>query len=450
MHGLDALKSLVIRDDEAERERSVRGNRVRAWEAKGRGEPNGLTALAPQPAADIECDASIRHAAASFAACDLPRMKKTRAGAIEKILVTGGTGFIGGAVLTELIAGPNWAQTLIMVRAGDVKEGRARIIRSLQRFLPDAPLEDLVSEDQIIVAGLEDVTRLLDDPRVRGVSHVIHSAAVTAFSNHPRIRAINVDASMQFVAVLKECAKVQRFINVGTAWCVGMDVEKLVCEDGEQGSKTHIVPYTESKLEFERTVRRVHPDFPFVSARPSIVVGHTEYGTAPSGSIYWVFRSVQVLGAFTCEFDGKMDVVPVDWVARALIKLMSKEELSFDTYHLSAGRKSYSTVGQLDSAIAEGRNMQPHGRDGYKTVNDRNLTKAVYDKRKSLGDANPWLLSRALGLYARFAESGVLFDNGRTLFEGIEPPPPFHTYAATCARTSEGASLASQMEDDFK
>jgi nucleoside-diphosphate-sugar epimerase len=255
---------------------------------------------------------------------------------------------------------------------------------------------------------------------------------------------------MQFVEVLKSCARVQRFVNVGTAWCVGMDVDKVVAEDGDQGSAKHVVPYTESKLEFERTVRRVHPDFPFVSARPSIVVGHTKYGTQPSGSIYWVFRSVHVLGKFTCSFDERMDVVPVDWVAQALMGLAFKDELSFDTYHLSAGESSYSTIAQLDDAIAEGRNVAPTTRAHYMSVDDRQLTKAVYEKRKQLGDANPWLLSRALGLYARFAESGVLFDNQRTLWEGIVPPPPFHTYAANCARTSENTSLSAQMEDDFK
>ena len=233
---------------------------------------------------------------------DVSKMRRTTSTSIEKILVTGGTGFIGGAVLAELIISDYWSKTLIMVRAPNQKEARERIIRSLKRFLPDMPIDGLVCDHQIVVAGLEDDKLLLDEPRMRGVSHVIHAAAVTAFSNHPRIRAINVDASLKFVEVLRTCARIQRFVNVGTAWCVGMDIDKLVVEDGGQGSSTHLVPYTESKLEFERTVRRVHPDFPFVSARPSIVVGHTRFGTQPSGSIYWVFRSVQILAKFTCSY----------------------------------------------------------------------------------------------------------------------------------------------------
>lgn len=381
---------------------------------------------------------------------DESRMRVTTTTSIGKLLVTGGTGFIGGAVLAELFDGPYWSQTLIMVRAANLIEARTRLIASLKRFLPDSPVDAKINDDQIIVGGLEDVQQLLTDPRAKDITHVIHSAAVTAFSNHPRIREINVDASLKLVEVLKSCARVQRFINVGTAWCVGMDVEKLVVEDNDCGSDHHVVPYTKSKLEFERAVRRQHPDFPFVSARPSIVVGHTKYGTLPSGSIYWVFRSVHVLGRYTCAFDGRLDVVPVDWVAQSLVGLILKEQLSFDMYHLSTGDSSYSTLQLLDSAIAEGRNVSPYGWDGYVKVNDRQLTQAVYEKRRMLGDANPWLLSRALAIYTQFAESGVLFDNQRTLFEGIKSPPPFHSYAAICARTSEGTSLMAQMQDDFK
>ena len=43
-----------------------------------------------------------------------------------------------------------------------------------------------------------------------------------------------------------------------------------------------------------------------------------------------------------------------------------------------------------------------------------------------------------------------MFDNRRTLAEGIQRPPAFYTYAGICAATAEATSIASQMEDDFK
>lgn len=122
----------------------------------------------------------------------------------------------------------------------------------------------------------------------------------------------------------------------------------------------------------------------------------------------------------------------------------------FDTYHLSGGEGSFSTFAEIEEAIAIGRNVTPHGHENFKRVNPRELTKCVYDNRKLLGNPNPMILARALALYSNFAESGVLFENSRTLSEGVTSPPPFHTYAGACARSAEGTSIAVQMEDDFK
>ncbi len=378
-----------------------------------------------------------------------PHQPYSVAGEVDHLLVTGGTGFIGGAVLAQLIDSPQWPRTLIMVRGGTREEARQRIVRSIQRFHPGRDIDAAVADAQILFAGLEDADRLAHEPLLRRVTHVVHSAAVTAFSDHPRIRAINVDASLAFVDTLMRFAKVERFINVGTAWCVGIDADKLVLEDGAQGSDAHVVPYTKSKIEFERAVRQRHPGLSFVSARPSIVIGHTKLGTAPSGSIYWVFRSAQILGQSTCSFQQMIDVVPVDWVATALLGLLFKRDVWFDTYHLSAGEDAYSTFAQIEAAIAQGRGVEPWG-DRFQRVTQRELTKAVYENRSRLSNANPLILARALSLYSQFADSGVLFDNARTLNEGIAPPPSFHSYAAACAETAEGTSIATQMEDDFK
>lgn len=368
---------------------------------------------------------------------------------IGRILVTGGTGFIGGAVLAELLEGPHWPNVLMMVRAGSVEEGRQRIIESVARFIGHSRCAAQIKSANIVVAGLETCDSLADDARISQVTHVIHSAAVTSFSNHPRIDAVNVDGSLKFVSMLDRCADVRRFVNVGTAWSVGMNSGRSIKEDGSQETDEHVVPYTKSKREFERRLRSELPWFPIVSARPSIVVGHTKLGTAPSGSIYWVFRAAQMLGQFTCSFRERVDVVPVDWVAKALVHLTLKPDLWFDTYHLSAGHGSYSTVAELERAIAGGRRVEPLAEAKYNRVTRQKLAEEI-QSCALFGDANPALLSRALLIYSKFAESGVVFENDRAFAEGISQAPAFHTYAAYCAETAETTSIAAQMEDDFK
>jgi nucleoside-diphosphate-sugar epimerase len=384
------------------------------------------------------------------AKAEAARARSASGAMIGKLLVTGGTGFIGGAVLAELLTSPLWPKTLILARGNDTMSARERIIQSLKRFHPDLPLAALVKESQILIGALDDRAALSVDDRLPTVTHVIHAAAVTSFSAHPKIRAINVDASLAFVQLLTQRASLKRFLNVGTAWCVGMRGAGVVAEEADPEMGAHAVPYTESKIEFERAVRAQFPDLNFVSARPSIVVGHTTLGTTPSGSIYWVFRSGQLMGRFTASYDDSVDVVPVDWVAGALLKLISKRHLAQNTYHLSSGTEGASTIAAIDEAIARGRRMQPNGRNGYQQVNKGELSAAVYAMRERFGDAKPKLLSKALCVYGEFARSGTMFDNQHTLAEGIDAPPPFFSYADICASTAETSSIAAQMEDDFK
>jgi nucleoside-diphosphate-sugar epimerase len=369
---------------------------------------------------------------------------------IDHLLVTGGTGFIGGAILAELLATSLWTKTLIMVRAQSLEEGKGRIAESMQRFFPDVSVAGLINIDQIVLGGLEDAGDLVGDRRARKITHVIHSAAVTSFSDNPKIKAVNVDASLNFLRCLSEVARLRRFTNVGTAWCVGMRTSEVVPETALIAEGEHIVPYTQSKLEFERRARQEFPGLSFVSARPSIVVGHTKLGTKPSGSIYWVFRSTFLLGQFTCAYSEKLDVVPVDWVAHAVLRLATIPKPKFDHYHLSTGPRGASTIAQIDAAIASGINQGPHGSAGYRHVTSGDLAKAVRSNRDRLGEANPWLLAHALNIYGKFAQSGTVFDNQNTLVEGIPPPPPFFSYAGLCAATAESTSIAAQMEDDFK
>jgi nucleoside-diphosphate-sugar epimerase len=364
--------------------------------------------------------------------------------------VTGGTGFIGGAVLAELIGGPLWDDTLMIVRAPSVEEGRQRLLKNIRKFFPGGRLPADIEQHQVVLAGLEDAHVIERDPRIQQITHVIHAAALASFSQTPKVRAVNVDASLAFVEALMGAADIRRFVNVGTAWCVGIGSHGLVAEGTEPLSSEHAVPYTASKIEFERRMRSQYPHLSFVTARPSIVVGHSKLGTLPSGSIYWVFRAGTLLDKFSCALDDRIDVVPVDWVAQALLRLTLKRTLASDFYHLSAGAKASSTIGEIRAAIDAGLGLTPRDQGIYERVRTSDLARHVFARDDLFADINRKLLARALCIYGRFAESGTLFDNDRTLAEGMTPPPPFASYAARCAETAEATSIAGQMEDDFK
>ncbi|WP_204272643.1 SDR family oxidoreductase, partial [Enterobacter hormaechei] len=75
------------------------------------------------------------------------------------------------------------------------------------------------------------------------------------------------------------------------------------------------------------------PELPLVVVRPSIVVGHSELGCAPSGSIFWMLRMVALLETFSCRLGDRIDILPVDDCAEAIVRLALKPMLAHDLYH---------------------------------------------------------------------------------------------------------------------
>jgi nucleoside-diphosphate-sugar epimerase len=366
------------------------------------------------------------------------------------LLLTGGTGFLGGAIAAELIATPVWERTLLLVRAPSQSAGRERVVAALAKFELPADLLAKVRDEQIVLGDFKQADAIFEDPRLAGVTHVINSAAIATFSNHPALWPINVDGTFAFARRLNEVAKLQRFLHIGTAMCMGADVPNPVPEDYvPETPPHHLVPYTETKLEIERKIRAELPTLPFVVVRPTIIVGHSTLGTRPSGSIYWVFRTAQLLGKFTCALSDQVDVVPVDWAAQAIVHIALKPQLAHTLYHASAGPQHASTFGELDIAMAKGRGVPPLGAS-YEQVTYEDLAAMRDQYKERLGPCNPRIMQRAIKLYGVFAALNITFRNERLLAEGFGLPPPFAAYAEICAATSEGSLIADQMIADFK
>ena len=368
----------------------------------------------------------------------------------SRLLVTGATGFLGGALAADLLESDQWPAARFLVRAGSREKGLARLRETLERFeVRPARLERL-QEGQIVTGDLLHPEEIFADAGMTAITHVINAAALATFSSHPLLKAINVDGTFAFAKRLSEVACLERFVHVGTAMCVGPDAPVPVPEDyAAPASIRHLVPYTETKIGIEQRLKAQLPGLPLIQARPTIIVGHSRLGTRPSGSIYWVFRTAQLLERFTVAPQGRIDVVPVDWAAHALVELALKPTLKHRFYHLSAGPVHASTFAELDAAMARGRGVAPVlERYRQATLDELDAMRGEYQAR--LGPCHPRIMQRAIRLYGSFAALNMTFCNEHMLDEGIAPPPPFASYAEVCAATSEGTTIADQMMADFK
>lgn len=371
-----------------------------------------------------------------------------------RLLVTGATGFLGGAIAAELLRSPHWDNTRFLVRAASVEQGVARMREALTRFEVPPAQQDRLRPGQIMLGDFLDPEAIFGDPQQAAelgkVTHVINSAAITTFSNHPLLWPVNVEGTFNFAKRMSETAHLQRFVHVGTAMSVGPDAPNPVPEDYQPSMPIrHLVPYTETKVRIEERLRSELPHLPLVQARPTIVVGHSRLGTRPSASIYWVFRTAQLLERFTVAPGDRIDVVPVDWTAYALVALATKPVLGHRFYHLAAGPERASVFSELDIAMARGRGVEPVlPRYRQATLDELSAMRSEYQTR--LGPCHPRIMERAIRLYGQFAALNMTFRNEHLISEGIAPPPPFAAYADVCAATSESATIAEQMLADFK
>jgi nucleoside-diphosphate-sugar epimerase len=366
---------------------------------------------------------------------------RKRSWSAPTVFLTGATGFLGGAFLTDLLQSSFDGEVVCLVRADDDDTAEERVRRSVGRFGASDPLPrnvkvlrgDLLSEDWH------------RSPDLDGVTHVLHLAASTSFGNSRAIRTTNVGGALS-VAKAMRGRNLERFVYTGTAAICGASPAPVVHEDDyPDESATHLVAYTRSKAEAERLLADQFADLPLVVARPSIVVGHTELGCKPSGSIFWVLRAVEALRFITWDLENRIDVVPVDWAASALRQLLFAPRLKHQRYHVSAGKGGSVRWNELAAEYARLRGGTSE--DRYEIGGMRQLT--VKRVMQAAGDGHPRHLLHALELYYRFCSLDLVFDNCRLLKEGVPAPPRFTEYMRVCEESSS-ASIYEQMRTDLE
>jgi hypothetical protein len=140
-----------------------------------------------------------------------------------------------------------------------------------------------------------------------------------------------------------------------------------------------------------------------------------------------------------------VDVVPVDWAASTLTRLLLRPSLEHKRYHVSAGQGSSITWSELAAEYAHIRGGPAENR--YEVGDIRTLTSQRL--RQAVGPGNARYLRQALELYSRFCSLDLVFDNSRILQAGLPAPPRFTEYMRVCVESSP-ADIYEQMRVDLE
>ncbi|WP_089576402.1 SDR family oxidoreductase [Escherichia coli] len=366
------------------------------------------------------------------------------------LFITGTTGFLGGAVLEKILSNSGNVSLLLLVRANTPQSGLNRVKENLRKFNVCEDRLQYLTTDNILIGDLNKPEEFLRNTILEKVTHVINCAAVASFSNNPFIWPVNVTGTLAFAKRMAKVAGLQRFLHVGTAMSCSPEVNSLVSEEHiPPETNEHLVEYTLSKATIEYLIRHQCPDLPLLIARPSIIVGHTRLGCLPSSSIFWVFRMGLMLKKFMCSLEDRIDVIPVDYCADALLMLLNSSFTDGEVIHISAGEESSVTFADIDKAIAKSLHRPPVG-DEYKKVNYEELITIRHELKNIFGPCNERLMLKAARLYGAFSMLNVRFNNEKLLGIGMPKPPKFTDYIDVCIATTKHQSIPQQMEVDFK
>jgi thioester reductase-like protein len=261
------------------------------------------------------------------------------------LFLTGPTGFLGTFLLRDLLLNTDF-QIYCLVRAADPITGRERVLRSLKHFFPDEALH------------LDRVTAVLGDLQAPdlGLSQsefdwfseqmdlIIHcGAAVNWLAPYEHLKPTNVLGTQAVIrlAAQRRLTPLHYISSLAIFPLVGNDRLTMIDENTSLDHGGILYGgYTQSKWVAEKLIAVAQDrGLPISIYRPSLIVGHSEKGTwQDDGIIARMLRSWINLG-FAPDLDARLDLVPVNYVSRAIVHLsLDDHERKTTTYHLCSSR----------------------------------------------------------------------------------------------------------------
>ncbi len=275
------------------------------------------------------------------------------------ILVTGATGFLGGAITKRLLVLGYELRLLIRKRHRNRSITEDFIANNhINESLYDSFLDNVeIFEGDITSEGLglgEDVYKKLCSE----VDEVFHCAAATHFENQRagELMMVNVNGTENLLRFANS-AKQKRFHYISTAYVAGKR-EGVIFEDELDEEPQFNNEYEKSKFVAEQMVVQYAKDnaIPYTIYRPSIIVGDSRTGFTCKFDNLYLFSKVLLNikndyvnrqrqdstdqdGNVTIRVPGdpnaRVNLVPIDYVADTIVAISRKREAIGKILHIA-------------------------------------------------------------------------------------------------------------------
>jgi len=290
---------------------------------------------------------------------------------VRTVLLTGGTGAIGSVLAKRLIAdGDTRVRLLLRARsAAHLSERLSELYRFWQ----------LDSEDRSVSARVEALAGDVTMPRLAldeatyqrltsEVTHVVHSAGNVKL-NRPleEARRSAVDAVGHILSFVDRCRAAGSFRKLEAVSTVGVAgrTPGVIAERAFREPRSFRNTYEAAKAEAETVLLdRIDEGLPATIHRPSMVVGDSMTGTIVQFQVFYYlceFLSGRTTGGVVPDGgDVRLDIIPVDYVARAIDASMRRDDAVGRIFHLCSGPELAPRVNVLGDMVRQHFTMRGH------------------------------------------------------------------------------------------
>jgi thioester reductase-like protein len=354
------------------------------------------------------------------------------------IFVTGSTGYLGSYLVAGLFTGYRDKLNLL-VRAKTEQEARERLWTSLQlHFEFPEFLEYLNSRVRIFRGDLTAELFGLPDTEYHALvdttDSVIHCAASLNRKSEKQCLNVNLRGTLEVIQLARRAQDrngLRRYSHVSTVAVAGKRKNEVVTEDEAiDWSRSDYDPYARTKKFCEHMAHRLLPDVAKTIFRPAIVMGDSRRAETSQFDMVQAFHVLAKLPVLPLRPHDRIDIVPANYVGKAIVSIHQKEPAAHGIYHLSSGTGS-QTYMELTEAIAKAGGMNRPlfwpwlGRPFSSTVN------WAAERGGAVGHA-----ASLLKVFWPYLDWNTVFDNSRVVAELGEAPAKFSAYASPLLKFS--------------
>ncbi len=288
---------------------------------------------------------------------------------MKRVLITGATGFIGGALLRE--AEVNGYEVCIAVRP----ETNQSSIEQIKRTGKELIVLDYQDGEQ-----LYEVLKAEEDKRGIAFDYVIHNAGATKALKAETLYTANAKTTANLVQAFERLEhQPERFVLMSSLSSYGIDKSGVISRKTARTPKSH---YGKSKLQAEDFLQASSLNYTILQPTGVYGIGDKDYLI----QIKSVLNGIDVMSGLSKQ---DLSYVYVDDLARATFFLLTKAEANKQSFIISDS-EAYSdkTFGQIVRKIAK-------------------QSKPSFGSRFCLSLRFPlfvlWFICRASDLYARLS-----------------------------------------------